>query len=306
MTSYAIIGASRAIGLAYVRLLVARPDTTVFAVVRNARTSVHLNAAISGLKNAAAKQVLELSGGKLDCFIHNAVRKYWNSAFKGYDVESMDEVDEDFIDAFRVNTLGVIHGILAFLPLLHTSPAPLKVVVISTGAADHITMRTFGMSDMVSYHTTKAAALMATTKGGGGVFVVSLTPGPVDVTETFGEHGDASAKAAMKAAADKLHASGAPITQLSPEESVAAQLNIIDGLRPEDNGMLLAHTGGAWKESVVAVRKGSSQTRSYLLPTLRDCPSPRSSAHPLPPGSSAAPPPRVQNQKPKSRTATPS
>ncbi|KAI0742358.1 hypothetical protein C8Q80DRAFT_1187780 [Daedaleopsis nitida] len=151
----------------YVRLLAARPGTIVIAVVRNASTSVDLNAAISGLKHvhvvegdvadyrtleAAAKQILELSGGTLDCLIHNAARTDPSRAFKGYNnFESMDELDEDFIDTFRINTLGVIHGISAFLPLLRASPAPLKVVVISTSGADHNTVRAFGISDMVAY-----------------------------------------------------------------------------------------------------------------------------------------------------------
>lgn len=69
MPSYAIIGASRGIGLEYVRQLVsqllleterwslilrtqaARPNTIVFAVVRNAAKSNHLQAAIKDLKN---------------------------------------------------------------------------------------------------------------------------------------------------------------------------------------------------------------------------------------------------------------
>ena len=72
MPSYAVVGASRGIGLEYVRQLVsrstpdyvyiahalvdiriqaARPDSIVFAVVRNAANSKHLQAAIQGLKN---------------------------------------------------------------------------------------------------------------------------------------------------------------------------------------------------------------------------------------------------------------
>ena len=70
MPTWAIIGASRGIGLEYVRQLVslsfshltsdseelksfqaARPDTTIFAVVRNAKTSTYLASAVATLEN---------------------------------------------------------------------------------------------------------------------------------------------------------------------------------------------------------------------------------------------------------------
>ena len=72
VTSYAIVGASRGIGLEYVRQLVslvihycrhdtegfrffwpqaARPNTIIFALVRNSRTSTHLQDAVSSLNN---------------------------------------------------------------------------------------------------------------------------------------------------------------------------------------------------------------------------------------------------------------
>lgn len=68
MPSYAVIGASRGIGLEYVRQLVgffahpggpilipllqaARPDATVIAVARNPAGSAYLNEAIAGLQN---------------------------------------------------------------------------------------------------------------------------------------------------------------------------------------------------------------------------------------------------------------
>ena len=33
---------------------------------------------------------------------------------------------------------------------------------------------------------------------------------------------------------------------LSPEESVSAQLKVIDELKPSDNGLFLSHEGGEW------------------------------------------------------------
>lgn len=92
----------------------------------------------------------------------------------------------------------MIHGISAFLPLLRASTAPLKkIVVMSTGGANFQTVLRSSNKDMVSYCVTKAAGLMATTKWAlklkdEGFVVVSLNPGMVDTTDTFGESGEHS------------------------------------------------------------------------------------------------------------------
>lgn len=96
---------------------------------------------------------------------------------------------------FRINALGVVHGIAAFLPLLRASTASLKkIIVISTPTADYKTVLMAGKADMVSYSMTKAAGLMATTKWALKLkdehfVVVSLNPGMVDTTGTRGEFG---------------------------------------------------------------------------------------------------------------------
>ncbi|KAI0742365.1 NAD-P-binding protein [Daedaleopsis nitida] len=262
MTTYAIIGASRGIGLEYVRQLAARSEATVFAIVRNAQTSTHLNKAVAGLKNVhviegdvtdystlerAAKQVSEITGGKLDCLIHNAARLSGMGTFRGFDgYESMEALDADFIDAYTINALGVIHGISAFLPLLRASTAELKkVVVISSGQADHNIVLNAKLTDTAAYSVSKAAALMITTKWAlklkdDGFVVVSLSPGVVDTTGTVGEHGDPVAQAAIKAMIAKA---GPRVVLQTPEESVMYQLKVLDTLKPSDNGLLLAHMG---------------------------------------------------------------
>ncbi|KAI0753730.1 NAD-P-binding protein [Fomes fomentarius] len=211
MTSYAVIGASRGIGLEFVRQLANRPNTTVFAVVRNTRTSAHLASAVQYSNNVhvveadvsdygslkhAAKQVSEITSGTLDCLIHNAALMDYKATYKGYgDYADMEELDAEFITAYKVNTLGVIHGISAFLPLLRASSAsPKKIVVISSAGADHKFVNLLGMADTTAYGITKAAAVVATSKWAvqlkdEGFVVVSLLPGLVDTSGTVGEHG---------------------------------------------------------------------------------------------------------------------
>ena len=92
------------------------------------------------------------------------------------------------LSQFKTNTLGVIHGITAFLPLLRAGSGK-KIVVISTGGADVKTVHQQGAADMAAYHVTKCAAHMVTTKWAlklkdEGFVVVSLTPGLVDTTGT--------------------------------------------------------------------------------------------------------------------------
>ncbi|RPD58579.1 NAD-P-binding protein [Lentinus tigrinus ALCF2SS1-7] len=266
MTSYAVIGASRGIGLEYVRQLATRPDSIVFAVVRNAATSTHLQAAIKGHTNVhvleadvvdynslerAAKEASEVTGGKLDYLIHNAagagdpvLRRVSFGEFP-----NMEELDEDLITTFQINTLGVIHSITAFLPLLRAGSAK-KIVVISTGGAHVQTVYKQGAANMAAYHISKCAAYMATTKWAinlqdEGFVVVSLTPGLVDTSATQHGVGDLqAAHARLVAVEEEFAKKGIPVVLEMPEESVSKQLKIIDGLKPSDNGLLLNHYTG--------------------------------------------------------------
>ena len=91
---------------------------------------------------------------------------------------------------YKVNSLGPIHGITAFLPLLRASNTK-KIIVIGSGAADPTRILTLNMVNMVGYGMTKAAALIATTKFAlklkdEGFVVITLSPGVVDCSATAG------------------------------------------------------------------------------------------------------------------------
>ncbi|KAI0794316.1 NAD-P-binding protein [Fomes fomentarius] len=271
MTSYAVIGASRGIGLEFVRQLAVRPNSTVFAVVRSAAASIHLTAAVKDLKNvyvleadvtdyasleAAAKKASEITGGKLDVLIHNAASMDPKTIFHGFEsFATMNELDEAFITAYKINALGVIHSISAFLPLLRASSASLKkIVVIGTGGADYQAVLGWGIADMSAYGMTKAAALIATTKWAvklkdEGFVVITLSPGLVDTTGTIGENGDPVARAIVLQAAEAMKSLGPSVELETPAQSVSLQLRVIDQLKPTDNGHFLAHTGGEWGET---------------------------------------------------------
>ncbi|KAI0776589.1 hypothetical protein BD413DRAFT_610210 [Trametes elegans] len=132
-------------------MVAARPDSIVFALVCNKRKSTHLASAVSVLNNVhvfdadvtnfeylkhAMQEVAKVSGGKLDCLIHNAAKTDTSTILRGYDdFETIDELDTDFMDAFKVNALGVVHSISAFLPLLRAAPTK-RIIVIGSGGGD--------------------------------------------------------------------------------------------------------------------------------------------------------------------------
>ncbi|KAH9916607.1 NAD-P-binding protein [Epithele typhae] len=268
MPSYAIIGASRGIGLEYVRQLVTRPGDVVFAVVRSAATSTHLQAVASAFANvhilegevtdyaslqaSRAATISDINHGELDCLIHSAAKTDLASFSKGYDsFATMDELDDDFIRAFKVNALGFIHAVQAFLPLLRASrsPAGKRIVALGSVAVDPKFIRTTRSPDCVAYGMTKSAELIAATKWAMHLdserfVVVSLSPGLVDSSQTLEQDDRAAIREWFRQTGESYVSMGlGDLRAQTVEESVSAQLRVIDGLRQEDNGKFFAHTG---------------------------------------------------------------
>ncbi|PIL30305.1 hypothetical protein GSI_07488 [Ganoderma sinense ZZ0214-1] len=281
MPSYAVIGASRGIGLEYVRQLASRSDMVVFAVVRNPEGSTHLNAVAASFKNIhiILEDVVDYNSleslandmrcdtgsseasfrdhrRKLDYLIHNAASTNVSTVYKGFDdYANMDELDAEFISAaYKINSLGPIHAITAFLPLLRASDTK-KIVVIGSGAADP---KSTQVRRLVAYSMTKAAALIAATKFAvklqdEGFVVVTICPGMVDCSATAGADTEGCRKCEVVAASLKEMSSsmksqtGIEVTPQTPEASVAAQLKVIDGLEASHNGLFLQHTGGEYR-----------------------------------------------------------
>ncbi|KAI0761785.1 NAD-P-binding protein [Trametes elegans] len=258
MPSYAVVGASRGIGLELVRQLAAKQSTVVFAIARNTGAP-HLQRVAANHKNvhivqgdivdhhsiqSAAERVAELSGGGLDVLIHNAALMTSATIHRSFsDYTNLDELDADFNEAFKVNTLGAIHSAAAFLPLLRRGTLK-RLVFISSGAADPALAVKLGIPDMVAYSTTKAATAMAAAKYAAalkseGFTVVSMRPGVVDTSATADPK---EAEAARKVLEDQA-AHGFRPQLLTPEESVAGQLKVLEGLTSEHNGATVSYNG---------------------------------------------------------------
>ncbi|KAI0675781.1 NAD-P-binding protein [Trametes maxima] len=247
--SYAIIGASRGIGLEYVRQLAKKTDTIVFAIVRNKQGSKHLAPVANNYQNVhvvegdvadykslerAAQQVSSIFGGKLDYLIHNAAKMEGGKILH-------------FADAFKVNAVGTVHSITAFLPLLRAGTTK-KIVVIASGAGLPQMVYGSGIGNMVQYGTTKAAQILITTKWAltlkdEGFVVVSLNPGHVSTAETNIAPPDPAVRVMVQKVVEEMRARGLKYETQTAEASVKLQLQVIGGLKESDNGAFYEHTG---------------------------------------------------------------
>jgi len=204
----------------------------------------------------AAEEVAKITGGSLDVLIHNAARMESANIFLGMtDYEDEDKLDAEFLESFKVNTLGVIHSINAFLALLRSGTTK-KVVVISSGAGVTDLVWKVRLANMAAYGTTKAATNMVTTKYAAlledeGFVVIALSPGMVDVSATY-----------VTPLSETINEDVAKLIvnfrkavptydpkPLTPEESVQIMLQTIASAGPAETGQFLSHYDKAIMEA---------------------------------------------------------
>jgi NAD(P)-dependent dehydrogenase (short-subunit alcohol dehydrogenase family) len=163
-TVYFITGASRGIGLEFIKQLVKRPNATVFAGVRNPAAMkepfpdppsnlhvVQCDVTSDESVNSAAETV-EKTAGKLDVLINNA------------GIENGLNIRDSSVDSFRsvleTNVVGVHRMTRGFLPLVLKSGIK-KIVNISS---DFGSVALNDRSICGAYNTSKAALNMLTVQ----------------------------------------------------------------------------------------------------------------------------------------------
>ena len=67
--------------------------------------------------------------------------------------------------------------------------------------------------------------------------------------------GDSATQAIFLGAAEYFTQKGVAVKAETPEESVSAQVKLLDGLRPSDNGLFTVHTGGEFKVENLSTQK---------------------------------------------------
>ncbi|RFU30924.1 hypothetical protein B7463_g5405, partial [Scytalidium lignicola] len=264
MPSYVIVGASQGLGVSQLPFPFPNtytngsanspppPENTIIGLVRTpskvqARLSadnlpnVHLLQADmadhTSLTTAAAATSKLTPNGAVDYLIINGV--YVNSeenflpptAFSGKE----DLITTALLESIKVNVLGVIFSINAFLPLVRKSSKK-KIAVISTGLADLEEAQKGGIAFTVSYSSSKAAlnmviARFAVELRGEGVVVLALMS--PEVQQQIG----------VMLADFKRMDPNFPGRPISMEESIKGQKKVIEEVTIEQSGAFLSHHG---------------------------------------------------------------
>jgi len=261
MPSYAVSGASRGLGLEFVRQLSEVSDNVVFALVRDkttatrvvdlGRANVHiLEAPLSDFDalKSAAEAVSKITGGKLDILINNASHQQnFRQVCQVDNYPSQELLEKDIKDSFDVNCLGLIRTTNAFLPLLRAGSLK-KVITLHSGVGDVELTLDKEVGFVVAYSISKAAENMAVAKfavalKSEGFVFLNLSPGMVDTRVTPPNEDDVEFMKAIGATLARLgllEKYGKPSTA---QESVGLMLKVIDKVTVKDTGSALSQHG---------------------------------------------------------------
>ncbi|KAF7347319.1 NAD(P)-binding protein [Mycena venus] len=224
MSSYVVTGASRGIGLEFVKQLSANSENKL-----------------------SAAEVSKATNNKLDYLINNA----GSSTDPGLTLNqfpSPEAVEKDLLDNFKSNTIGVVHTTNAFLPLLKNGSTK-KVLTLSSGLGDLEVTVAGEYVGRVSYSISKAALNMVVAKYAAqykaeGFVFLAICPGGVDTSETSKSEPTAETLKENKmflATATKLAPDfKGPIT---PQESVKMQLDVFNRWTVEETGAFVSRFG---------------------------------------------------------------
>jgi NAD(P)-dependent dehydrogenase (short-subunit alcohol dehydrogenase family) len=199
MPTYVITGASRGIGLEFVRKLSEDSENIVIGLVRNKQAANEklqrallsryhfIEADVTDRRSLqlAVEQIRAISP-TVDVLINNAGLVAEISAYTSLSDQSLEPavLEQELLSTFRVNVLGVINTTNAILPLLAESKVK-KVIAISSGLADDSLTNGYDLYEAAPYSISKAALNTAIAKYSAkhkpeGILFMALSPGVVD------------------------------------------------------------------------------------------------------------------------------
>lgn len=262
MPSYVVTGASRGLGYGFVTHLATIPGNTVIGIVRN-KPNTEERLAKDGVKNVtilaaditdvkalqtAADETARITGGGLDVLINNAGLVVEGGKWLTVPEFTPELLEEELMDSFKANVVGIAHTTNAFLPLIGKGNDK-KVITISTGMADVDLVNQFSIGIAAPYSISKAATNALVAKYNAalgkkeGILFMALSPGLVDTSEGKPMSAEDIAGGQVMGAAFANYAPHftGPITV---EESVKLQMDVIDKATVETmGGAFVSHFG---------------------------------------------------------------
>jgi len=244
-----ITGANRGIGLEFTRQYAAR-GWTVIATTRNPDAATALrqiasnqpNVTIDRLDITRDSEVAALAakyrGRPIDLLINNA------ALLDQLDRQLLGKLDyELFSRTFAVNAIGPMRVSEAFLENVAASNEK-KIVTLSSAAGSHGLLNP--PANLYPYRASKAALNLlmhnlALDVAKSGIVVGLLNPGLVDTRGVLKLKPDESPPEEFAALMPLIRAG--KIQLITPEESVKAMLELIDGLTPARSGIFLNYDG---------------------------------------------------------------
>ena len=219
MPTWIVTGANRGIGLAFARSLAGRGETVIGTARKAAgaaelrRTGARIETLDVSSDPSVADLARRLEGTPIDVLVHNAAVGEAGPAIGDLDPGTV-------LRALDVNAVGPVRVTRALLPNLRMGHTR-KVVALTSGLGS-LAQNTDG--GWYAYRMSKAALNMfaltlAEELGPERFACVVICPGWVKTTM------------------------GGPDAPITPEESVAAMLKVIDSLKPSDTGRFLDRFG---------------------------------------------------------------
>jgi NAD(P)-dependent dehydrogenase (short-subunit alcohol dehydrogenase family) len=240
MSTILITGANRGIGLELVRqyaglgwkvLATARDPAGATELVALARADPKIIIEKLDVTDHAGVDALalKLKDQPLDVLLSNAGKTpRYTSAMQGAGTIDYEQA----LNSYKVNALGPAKLVSAFLPLVQKSGQK-KIAVISSKAGSFVEGPP--MSMMYEYRASKAALNMIVHTLGFetakmGVVIAAISPGSVATRPVEGELGYGT--------------NTRQAYTISPAESVAAIIQVIASLTPDQNGAFLDYKDG--------------------------------------------------------------
>ncbi|KAI0317444.1 NAD-P-binding protein [Amylostereum chailletii] len=267
MPSWVVTGASRGIGLEFVRQLASDPSNVVFALVRKKDAAKHLLPLVGGnlyaleaditdhkALKAAAAEVAKVTEGTLDVLINNAAQTAGQYFFTALTELALCSSVSGLIDQpsapsqYRVNVVGVMYTINAFLPLLRAGSTK-KIIALSSPGGDVEFIRKTDIKFMVAYAASKAALNMIVLKYAiqlreEGFICTAIIPTIVNSAAPI--VGSNELPPGFQESVDlikSVYPDWTPVV-LRPEECAEICLGTISKLEAKDNGAFVSAKGG--------------------------------------------------------------